>query len=268
MRLRPLVTATAIRHELVCACKLGATASARVQLCLDVLLFRMLGIGFRPGFNQLRTVRVQGDLVIHYRLNRGDIQSIREVWYDRAYSSPVTHDVSVIVDLGANIGLTSLWLYKEHNPHLIVSVEPSEGNYLLAEKNLADNGITAKVIHAAIGSSDGTGFFEESSQSNLGQLSDTGNIVDVISMQTVLDLLPGGSSIDLLKIDIEGGEEDLLDGDLAWLGAVKALLIEFHPDRVDMPALISRLQGTGFRYVPGGTVHARAVDCFVNRTAD
>ncbi len=43
----------------------------------------------------------------------------------------------------------------------------------------------------------------------------------------------GIETIDLLKMDIEGGEQALLTGDTAWLSSVNAIVAEFHPSVVD-----------------------------------
>ena len=57
--------------------------------------------------------------------------------------------------------------------------------------------------------------------------------------------------IDLLKIDIEGSEQDLIEGeDRAWLQRVKEIVIEFHPTISPNAKLIDILIGAGFTYWP------------------
>jgi len=69
-------------------------------------------------------------------------------------------------------------------------------------------------------------------------------------------------------MDIEGAEQELLTGDLRWLGKVKSLIIEFHPTLVDYPGLVNRLRECGFDYIRAGTAHPDSMDFFVRRDAE
>ena len=71
----------------------------------------------------------------------------------------------------------------------------------------------------------------------------------MVSMSTLLRRIPEGTNIDLMKMDIEGGEQELLTGDVAWLVRVRSIIAEFHPEVVDYPGLIKRLERAGFRYL-------------------
>ena len=69
-------------------------------------------------------------------------------------------------------------------------------------------------------------------------------------METVLGKLPAGAEADLVKMDIEGGEGPLLRENLGWLGRVRSIIAEFHPELIDYPAAIRTIEGQGFRYFP------------------
>ena len=86
------------------------------------------------------------------------------------YKLPFAATVRVVVDLGANIGLTSLWMSRHHPVHTCVAVEPSPDNAALVRENLA--GTPTTVIEAAIGPRDGTVLFAESHESNLGRIAE------------------------------------------------------------------------------------------------
>jgi hypothetical protein len=66
----------------------------------------------------------------------------------------------------------------------------------------------------------------------------------------------------LIKIDIEGGEEELLGGPTEWLGCTDAIIIEFHPTSVDYPRLIRKVSSQGFKYIPANSVFPDNMDCF------
>jgi FkbM family methyltransferase len=171
--------------------------------------------------------------------------------------------VRTIVDLGANIGLTSVYLAKRYPGARLIALEPASENAALTRANLAANGVDGEVIEAAIGSHDGTARFSTDRDSNLGRVGGDGIEVAMMTMASVLERLPAGQHIDLLKMDIEGGEEDLLDGDRAWLRRVGCIMAEFHPKVVDYPRLVQLLQDEGFRYIPAGSVYAYSADTFV-----
>ena len=153
--------------------------------------------------------------------------------------------------MGANIGLTSLWFAQRYGCS-VVAVEPSPDNARLTRLNLEQNQVRAQVIEAAVGPHDGKALFEDAVDSNLGHLnaSGGGREVVVVSIETVLGKLPAGVEVDLVNIDIEGGEGQLLRENLGWLGRVRSIITEFHPTLIDYPAVIKTIEGQGFRYFP------------------
>jgi len=69
-------------------------------------------------------------------------------------------------------------------------------------------------------------------------------------MDTLLRKLPPGVDVDLVKMDIEGGEGPLLQENLGWLPCVKSLIVEFHPQIIDYTAAIRSIESQGFQYIP------------------
>lgn len=241
-----------------------ATADRRslARYALDVVLYRALRLGELPGAGCERCIRLRGGLTLAYRLNRGDIQSIREVWVDESYRLAFPAHPGVVVDVGANIGLTSMFLTARYGCGCVVAVEPVPANAELARRNLAANEVPARVVEAAVGPCEGTTGFEMHRDSNRGRAGGTDHPVPMVSMPTILAMTPSGRA-DLVKLDIEGGEEALLLGDVAWLDDVGALVVEFHPPLVDQARLVSVLRHAGFRYLPAGSAWPGSMDSFV-----
>lgn len=204
---------------------------------------------------------LSGQVPVYYRRNRGDLHTLREVWIDEAYRLPFDLPPRTVVDLGANIGLTTLWLRGRYEIDRIIAVEPAADNVQVLRKNLADAAVT--VIHAAVGPEDGTARFAASAQSHLGRVGSTGSRVRQVSMRTVLDALEPGATIDLLKVDIEGAEAQLFSGDLSWLKRVRSIVIEIHPPGVDRTAIVQRVQQHGFRYIAAGSAWPDSMDAFI-----
>lgn len=255
-------TVFATVREIKGAILLCGDLRSQFRLCSDVVLFRALRVTRLPAENNLRKIRLRRGDQISYRLNRGDIQSIREVLMDNAYRLPFPHhQIDLVVDLGANIGLTSLFYYWNLHPSSIIAVEPDPSNAQLVRENLA--GLPAAIFQAAAGPHDGTARFAQNRASNLGALSSdpSGVQVRVMSMESILAEVPHGTNI-LVKLDIEGGEEKLLHGSTDWLSKVNCLIVEFHPERVDYPGLVRTLEDAGFRYIPAGSSWPGSMDAF------
>ena len=222
----------------------------------DAILYRAMSV--MPVPERQRTIRL-GGAAITYRLQRGDIQGIREVWIDECYRPPVPTPLATVVDLGMNIGLTSLW-YGLHGASRLRCVEPLAANMALGRRNLAQNGVQAEFVEAAIGPEDGTTrFAADPGHSNTGRIDAAGEIeVPVVSMSTLLSNL---DRVDLLKIDIEGAESGLLRGDVSWLEKVNAIIIEFHLGY--RRELVPLIEAHGFRFVPCGSAGWNSMDFFI-----
>ena len=247
--------------ELRASARLSSDLRSCLRLSADFLLFRFLS-ALPPGLiDRTRQVRTRTGVTLCYRLNRGDLQSIREVWFEEAYRLPFPVPGGVLLDLGANIGLTSLWLAKRYPFTRIVAVEPEPSNAALVRQNFELNGIQADVLEAAIGARVGTATFQVCRNSNQGKLSESGVLVSMVSVDFILEkfTLP---QLDLVKVDIEGGEQELFGGPTAWLDHTKALIIEFHPTIVDYLRLTKLVENRGFDYIRANTVFPNNMDCF------
>ncbi len=263
----------AFLHETRASIRLAVDVSSWWRLFRDIVRRRFLRFVPSRQLNRPRQLRIHGGGRLAYRFNRGDLQSLREVWMDSAYRPPFPTPSAIVVDLGANIGLTSVWFYRQFQCESIIAVEADESNARLAEENFLLNSIPGEVIHAAIGPRDGWVRFAKSDESNAGhvieghpvenQACGHGEEVRMVSMRTVMERLPAGRRIDILKVDIEGGEGVLFDGDLSWLGRVDGIVIELHPDVTDTLRVRCNIEALGFKYIPPGSVFPINISAFV-----
>jgi FkbM family methyltransferase len=261
----------AIAQEALTAASMTKGVASRLRFAWDVIISRFLKFVRLPGYNQVRIISLQDGPQIAYRLNRGDIQGLREVWMDHCYELPFTMVPQIVVDLGANIGLTSLWLHHRFKCRQFIAVEALAGNAEVVRQNFALNHLPGTVIHAAIGPADGEVVFECQSESNVGRVltgepqAKTADRVKVkmISMDQVLALLPEGDNIDLIKLDIEGGEEALFSSNLGWLSRVNAIIAELHPDIADCDLVRRNIEAAGFKFIPPNSRFPGSVSAFI-----
>jgi FkbM family methyltransferase len=158
--------------------------------------------------------------------------------------------------------MASVWLAKSYHFTYVIAVEPDRNNATLVRENLELNGITGQVLEAAIGPKDGTARFEFNELSNLGRLSAKGSLVPMITVDTIGEKA-AVTRFALIKIDIEGGEQELFDRPGDWLTRTDAIIIEFHPTMVDYPRLTKFLSSNGFTYIPAHSVSPGNMDCFL-----
>jgi len=239
--------------------RLAADLKSRVRLMTDFCLARLMRVHPIRGIDQIRQIQLRGGGTLSYRLNRADIYTIHEIWIEEMYRLPYDLKPHVLVDLGANIGLASLWIARQYGCEHIIAVEPSPSNAALACENLAAYSFVANVVEAAVGCENGVVLFDAGPGATNGRIvcrhpsSNTilpsQYTVRVMDMASILCDLPASMQIDLMKIDIEGGEQDLLTSNTGWLRRVSALIIEFHPNLVDYDRLIAILGENCFRRV-------------------
>ena len=84
-------------------------------------------------------------------------------------------------------------------------------------------------------------------------------------MDDVINVI--GDRVDLVKMDIEGGEERLLQGDISWLDRVDSIITEFHPGLVVHPyqELAEVIESAGFQWFPAGSLWPGSMDFFRRR---
>lgn len=254
------------------AAALADDAASASRMRADYFFSRLLRLGWWGGRDEGRQVSL-GGMAIRYRFNRGDLQSLREVLVLEVYAAELGFTPSTVLDLGANIGLTSLWLHRRHGSRAgqafqLVAVEAAAENAALAEANLEANGVSAEVIHAAAGLVSGQAWFETRAASNLGRMLDhaePGAVpVSVVGIRDLLAKFPN-SHVDLVKMDIEGGEGALLGHDTTWLEGVRVLMVEWHDDRADSRPLIQKVIAAGFEHRPLNESRQDNLSLFVKR---
>jgi FkbM family methyltransferase len=236
-----------IRQELAWA--MSEVAVGRWGYAWNVLAYRIMALWpAMPGAASRCRLTTRGGATINYRRDRGDLQGIREIFIDEIYRLPDKAAPTSLVDLGANIGLATIWLCRTYSIEHVCAVEPVASNVDVLVSNLRDNSIVADVVRAAIGPSDGTTRISANAPSNMGQVGAVGDEVEVVAISRLLESLEFRPS--LLKMDIEGAEADLLLGtSTAWLDDFDIVVTELHPQHVDISLVIGEFASRGFDYL-------------------
>jgi FkbM family methyltransferase len=200
------------------------------------------------------------DAVAVMRHNHYDAHILHENVRDPFYTPPPPVQAALsggdqpsIVDLGGNVGFFGL-LFLGLYPHArVVSFEPDLANVAILKRNIERNGYGDRwtVVEACAGAVDGETPFV-GGQAALSRMPLPGDPTGDAPTTTVpvVDVFPHLSGVDVLKIDIEGGEWALL-GDQRFADArPPAVLLEWHsydcPEDNPRRAAAARLEGLGY----------------------
>lgn len=157
--------------------------------------------------------------------------------------------IESIVDLGANTGLAARWFANQFPGARLVCVEPEPGNAATLRANLQPL-VGAIAIEACVGGHRRRVALDTSGGEFAVTMKDTDDqeskLTDVITMHDVLEQ-SGLETIDLLKCDIEGAEQELFADCRSWIGRVGTIVIECHGD-YGVDDLISDLAANGALY--------------------
>ncbi|WBV57258.1 FkbM family methyltransferase [Chryseobacterium daecheongense] len=167
---------------------------------------------------------------LYLRTFKGDIDIFYEIFWKETYTDHLkllNKSPEIIVDLGAHIGMTSIYLSLKYPNAKIYAVEASRDNFELLKVN-TQSFKNIICLHAAAHFEDGALHFGGDELSYNQKISETGILTDALSIVSIMKN-NGIQNIDLLKIDIEGAEAELLSKNNSWLQNVENIVIETHP---------------------------------------
>jgi FkbM family methyltransferase len=172
---------------------------------------------------------------------------LQEIFWERLYA-PLVEDKKdlVIYDVGANIGLFSLWMYPFAKE--IYAVEPAKMHGETIQKLVEFNGLTKiKLIPVALSNKDGEATFYHNDNTTMFSLTPGKGEKETVKTVTIGNLCKDSPHIDILKVDVEGAEgilfshpsfdevaqktDQIIVEYHSWCGITAALLINTIRDR-------------------------------------
>jgi FkbM family methyltransferase len=224
---------------------MGHRRADRLRLALfhlGLLLSRALGLPRLPPM----TVHLEPDGHSVMISDLGELSVLHDILIEHEYEAHGHPDV--VFDLGANVGFATLYFTREHPAARIVAVEADPHTYRRLVRNVGRlPGVVA--LNRAVTVRDGpVTFFSSAGSSILSALerhSDEDQAVQVTgsTLETLMKET-GVERIGLLKVDIEGGEFDLLR--TAPLERVDEIIAEVHYDLIDADERVLRELLSGF----------------------
>jgi len=182
------------------------------------------------------------------------LHSIEELFIDEVYKFSSLTDSPLIIDCGANWGLSVIY-FKELYPNAaIIAFEADPDIYKLLKSNISSCKLeNIELVNKAVWIKNEILRF--STDGGLGgTLTDLGikekNIKEIESVK-LKDILASYKRVDFLKIDIEGAEYEVIKDCAEALSVVNTLFVEYHstpknPQSLD--EILHILKAAGFRY--------------------
>lgn len=155
----------------------------------------------------------------------------------------LSREPKVMIDAGAYIGDTSAYFLSRFKGLRIIALEPSRTTWNCAAANLAPYGERVVLLNKGLAATAGRlRFSGENTAASLGSEGDE------IECTSVPDLMAtyGLERIDILKMDIEGGETAIFKAaPERWLPRVDHVLIELHGPEAEQ-VVLGALRRAGF----------------------
>jgi len=182
-------------------------------------------------------LRTADGLTITIRQNFGDAMTVAEIFMEDCYVRGLTLPHSpVVIDVGGFIGDFSLYAVKRLNARRVIVCEPSPRNWILLLKNIANNGYEARIEPVNKAVTDGGNVMmnidaPDESQCMVSAYCPSEQPLNAVSGISLGQLLQDHAvqSVDLLKIDCEGGEYAILESTPAdVLSRIRHIVFEYH----------------------------------------
>lgn len=201
---------------------------ARFGLLAGLRLFFKIRLSRSKGIISFRIPKLPHEIFL--RRQTTDFYVFEEVFIDEVYKTHVKTNAAYIIDAGANIGLAALYFQRAFPGSRIISIEPESSNFELLQLNTSkysnieryQKGLWNKKCALKI---------TETNEGNWGfMVEETTDKIGAIEAIAVSDLLEDHptSVIDIFKIDIEGSEKEVFEGNGDWIPKTKKIIVEVH----------------------------------------
>jgi FkbM family methyltransferase len=168
-----------------------------------------------------------GKFKVWYKRPYELLHTYKEIFEKEIYKFRTEEDKPVIIDCGANIGLSLIYFKQLYPASTIIAFEPDQQNFKLLEQNVSANDYTnVQLNQAAVWEADGEISFE-ANETEASHISEAQNATRVKSIR-LKNVLESCEKVDFLKVDIEGAEWQVVMDSRDELKKVDHFFLEYH----------------------------------------
>ena len=177
------------------------------------------------------------------------LHGFKEIFLDEIYKQELP-SMPFIIDCGANIGLSVIYMKRLYPDAEIIAFEPDQQNFKLLEKNIQSFGFTTVTLKKeAVWVEDTVLKFANEGSMSSKIDTDTNHATINVNAVRLKNYLT--RKVDFLKIDIEGAEYAVLRDIKDDLHLVNNLFVEYHGtfrQQNELDELMSIIRACGFTY--------------------
>jgi len=172
----------------------------------------------------------------------------KQIYVDKCYQFKTVNKNQIILDCGANVGLSALFFSEYYPSAKIVAYEADANIFKYLSDNINGNKMqNVEAVQKAVWiNNSGITFLMEGADG--GAVSTEGTAVESVSLK---DEMAKYTSISLLKMDIEGAEVEVIQSVKNDLHKCENVFIEYHSfagKQQYLHELLTILANNGFRY--------------------
>ncbi len=181
--------------------------------------------------------------------------SYNEIFVDQTYYFETENKNPLIVDLGGNIGASTLFFKRAYPGSRVMVFEPRKNESGCIRENIAQNGLAGvSVFQSAVFDKETEmEIYDDKRGITLGASLITnpfaGEHVEKVRCVRLSKLIK--ERVDLLKVDIEGSEGRVLKEIRGKLGLIDKVIMEYHPyetEKNSLPEILELLTEEGFKH--------------------
>ena len=194
-------------------------------------------------------LRAAGRDTVFCRPDTTDIKIFDQVFKNRYHLPP--NDIPAprtILDLGSNIGLTLVSYAALFPGASMLGIELDRGNYELCVRNTDIHRNRCSVMNGAVWSVGGLRLPYGGSENWGYGIGIEGETIGTAGTYTIANLLDHmqWSTVDFMKVDIEGAEKEIFKDGSSWARRVRCLKVEVHSP-YSLSDCVLDLERAGFR---------------------
>jgi FkbM family methyltransferase len=178
------------------------------------------------------------------------LHTAEEIFINEIYKQQLPEN-ALIIDCGANIGLSVLYLKLQTPSARIIAFEPDENNFQLLKTNVSHFGFTDLTLRKEAVWIEDTTLQFESQGSLMGHISENASTNAAVKVKAtrLKDLIQ--QHVHFLKIDIEGAEYKVVKDIADSLHNVRHFFLEYHgtfEQNNELNDIFQILKASGFSY--------------------
>lgn len=169
------------------------------------------------------------------------IKTYKEIFTQEIYKFNGAHNSGIILDCGANIGISTLYFAINNPQSTVYAFEPDKIIFELLSKNIRDNQLTNVVINNQAVWTENCELSFSNKGSEASQIDTTGTSPTKVKAIQLSNFLSQFEKIDFIKMDIEGAEYHVIQDCANQLYKVGNLFLEYHGTNAETDKLTTLL---------------------------